>query len=204
MTRQADNADIVSEILATKLSADTEILSCFLQLFFHLDVAERLTVVIALSRQSVKFFGCGQLDGLHNCISRGAANNEGEVIGGARRSTEGLHLGNQVVEKLLRREQSLGLLEEHRFVGRTAAFSYKEEFVGVAFGGVEVNLSRQVGACVLLIIHVERHGLAVAQVFFGVGLVDALGNVFSIVNTSPNLLPFLGNDCGSTGVLAGW
>ena len=158
---------------------------------------------LPLGGQAVELLGGGQLDGLHDRVGRGAADDEGEVVGRAGRGAERLHLGDQVVEQLLGGEQRLGLLVEHGLVGGAAALGDEEELVGVTLGGVEVDLRRQVGAGVLLLVHVERDGLGVAQVLLGVGLVDALGDVFLVVDAGPDLLALLGDDGGGAGVLAG-
>ncbi len=200
---QADDADVVGKVFTAELGTDAEVLGCLLQFLFQLDITEGLAVIIADRWQIVELLGSCQLDGLHDCVGRGAADDEGEVVRGTGCGAESFHLGDQVVKELLRGEQRLGLLEEHGLVGGAAAFCHEQELVGVALCGVKVDLRRQVGAGVLLFVHIEGNGLAVAQVLFGVGLEDPFGNIFGIVNTGPDLLTLLGNDSRRSGVLAG-
>ena len=67
-------------------------------------------------------------------------------------------------EQALRVEQRLGLLEQEALVRRAAALGHEQEVVRVAVGRVELDLRRQVRAGVLLVEHVERRDLRVAQV----------------------------------------
>ncbi len=89
------------------------LLGGFEQAVFQFDVAEGLAVLVAFGRQAVEVLGGGQLDGLHGGVGRGAADDEGDVVGRAGGGAEGLHLVDQVLEQLLRGEQRLGLLVEH-------------------------------------------------------------------------------------------
>ena len=93
-------------------------------------------MVVAFGWQAIKFLGRCQLDRLHDGVSRGATDHESEVVGRAGCGTEGLHLGDEEIEQLIRSQQCLGLLEEHGLVGRTATLGHEEEFVSVAFGRV--------------------------------------------------------------------
>ena len=53
MARQADDANIVSEIFTAELRTEAEVLSCELQLIFQLNIAEGLAVLVAFGRQAV-------------------------------------------------------------------------------------------------------------------------------------------------------
>ena len=203
VARQADDAYVMGKVLAAELGTNAEFLGGFLQFFFQFNVAESLAMIVAFGRQAVKFLGGREFNGLHHRVGRGAANNEGEVVGRAGCRAESLHLGDQIVKQFLRGEQRLGLLEEHGLVGGSATFCHKQELVGIAFCGVKVDLCRQVGAGVFFVIHVECDSLAVTQVLFCVGFEDPFGNVFSVIHTGPDLLSLLGDDGCGAGILAG-
>ena len=101
-------------------------------------------------------------------------------------------------------EQRFCFLKEVGFVGRTAAFGYKQEFILVAVTGYEVNLSRQVSACVHLVVHIECRILRVAQVFLCVGFVNAFGEGFFVGTVGPHVVAFFGIHSGSAGILTKW
>ena len=76
--------------------------------------------------------------------------------------------------------------------------------ISIAFGGVEIDLCGKVGHRVDFLIHRERRGLRVAEVFLRVSFVDAFGEKLRIIAAGPDLLAFLADDRRSTGVLAKW
>ena len=82
----------------------------------------------------------------------------------AGRGAERLHLLEEPRQQRLLVEQRLGLLEQVALVGAAAALGHEQELVGVAVDGGDLDLGRQVVAGVLLVVHVERRHLAVAQV----------------------------------------
>ena len=200
---EANDADVVGKVLAAELGADAELLRGDEELVLQLDVAEGLAVLVPLGRQAVEVTGGGELDRLHAGVGRGAADDESDVIGGAGGGAEVLHLLDQVLLQLLRGEEGLGLLIEHGLVGAAATLGHEEELVVGVVGGEDVDLRREVGAGVDLLVHIQRHGLAVAQVLFGVGLVNPLADVLGVIDSGPDLLPLLGDDGGGAGVLAG-
>ena len=102
-----------------------------------------------------------------------AADHDREVIGRARGGAERAQLLVEEREQALRVQERLGLLVQVALVRRAAALGHEQELVGVAVVGVELDLRRQVGAGVLLLVHVERRELRVAQVARLVGLEDA-------------------------------
>ena len=159
-------------------------------------------MLVAVRGQAVQFLGGGQLDGLHALVGRGAADDKGDMVGRAGGRAQVFHLLDQELVELVRGQQRLGLLVEHGLVGGAAALGHEDELVVVAVGGQDVDLGRQVGAGVDLLVHVQGHGLGVAQVFLGVGLVDALGEPLLVLDAGPDLLPFLGGHGGGAGVLA--
>jgi hypothetical protein len=94
------------------------------------------------------------------------------------------------------------LLEKKQFVGGAAAFGDEEEFVFGALARVEVDLGGEVGARVYFFEKIERGDLGVAEIFFRVGLVNALREILGIVSIGPHLLTFFGEDGAGAGVLA--
>ena len=124
------------------------------------------------------------------------------MVGRAGGGAEGFHFLEAEFLEAFGIEEGLGFLIEEGFVGRAAAFGDEEEFVGVSFGGVEVDLGGEVGLGVDLLVHGEWCGLGVAEVFLGVGAVDAFGEEFGIVAAGPDVLAFFSDDGGGAGVLA--
>ncbi len=202
MARQADDAHVEGEIFTAELGADAALLGDFQDELFGLQTTERTALVVPRGGQLVVVFGGGQLDGFEAGLGAGAADHEGEVVGRAGGGAEvGEFVGDELFEALGVKER-LGFLEEKRLVGGAASFGDEEEFVVGALGCIEIDLRRQVRAGVDLVEHVDGGGLRVAQIFLGVGLVDALGNPFGVVGAGPDLLAFFGDDRGGAGVLA--
>ena len=63
VARQADHADIVSEVFTTKLRTQTQVLRFLEQFLFELNIAERLAVLVAFGWQRVVVAGGGELNG---------------------------------------------------------------------------------------------------------------------------------------------
>ena len=118
--------------------------------------------------------------------------------------TESTHFLDQVVLQLARGEQRFGFLVEIGFVGRTAAFGDAEEFVLITVDAVEIYLCGQVGAGVDLFVHIQRRVLRVAQVIFGIRVVNTVGQRRFITAAGPDALAFFTNDNRRAGVLTGW
>ena len=117
-----------------------------------------------------------ELGGLHGELGRRPADDNSEVVGRACRGAEGLQLLEQPRQQRLLVEQRLGLLEEVRLVGAPAPFGDEQELVGVTVDGADLDLRRQVGPRVALLVHRQRGHLAVAQVRREVGLLHAGGD----------------------------
>jgi hypothetical protein len=110
-----------------------------------------------------------------------------------------LHLADQELQKAVRGQQRLRLLEEGGLVGRATSFRHEEKPVGVAIHRLDVDLGRQVGTGVDLPVHVERYGLRVTEILFGISLVHTLREGHLILPAGPHLLPFFGDDgCGAS------
>ena len=100
-------------------------------------------------------------------------------------------------------EQRLGLLEQQALVRRAAALGHEQELVRVAVGRVDLDLGGQVRAGVLLVVHVERRELRVAQVVVGVGVEDAARDRFAVAAAGEHELALLAHHDRGAGVLAG-
>ena len=57
MARQAHDANIVGEVFAAELRAETEVLRLHQQFLFQLNIAEGLTMFVAFGRQAVVVLG---------------------------------------------------------------------------------------------------------------------------------------------------
>lgn len=174
MTRQADDAHVECKVFAAKLGADAALAGGLKHLRFEFDIAEGAAMLVAGGGQAVVILRGGEFDVFHRRFSRGAADDEGEVVRRARGSAERDHLVGQKLHDALRIEHGASLLIEEGFVRRAAAFGDEEELVGVAIGGIQIELRGQVGAGVLFVEHVQRGVLRVAQVVLRVGEIDAL------------------------------
>ena len=106
----------------------------------------------------------GELGRLDGELRRRAADHDGQVVRRAGGGAERLHLVEHPRQQRRLVEQRLGLLEQVALVGAAAALGDEQELVGVAVDGGDLDLGRQVGAGVDLVVHRERRHLAVAQV----------------------------------------
>ena len=156
----------------------------------------------ALRREGVEVVRRGQLGGLHGELGRRPADDDGEVVRRARRRAERLHLLEDPRQQRRLVEQRLGLLVEVRLVGAAAALGDEQELVLVAVDGGDLDLGRQVGAGVLLLVHRERRHLAVAQVRREVGLLDPGGDRRLVAAAGEHELALLALDDRGAGVLA--
>ncbi len=82
MARQPDDPHVVAEVFAAELGADAHLLSHLVDLRLHLQVAERLSVIVAARGQGVEVARAGQLDRFQGQLRRGAADDDGQVVGG--------------------------------------------------------------------------------------------------------------------------
>ena len=124
------------------------------------------------------------------------------MVGRTGGRAERLHFFHQEFLQGARIQEGLGLLVEIGLVGRAAALGQEEELVLIARGGVDVDLRRQVGLGVDLLVHVQRRVLGVAQVLLGIGGVDAGRKHLGVVTAGPHVLALLGDHAGRAGVLA--
>ena len=91
---------------------------------------------------------------------------------------------------------------EVSLIGRATSLSDKEELILIALGRHQVDLRGKVAPCIDLTVHIEGRILRKAEVVARVGVVDAVREVLLVASTSPDVLTFLTQDDGGTGVLA--
>ena len=201
VARQADHAHVVAEVLAAELRADARLLRQLHDRGLQLEVADGVAALTAPGGQIVEVAAARQLDGLECELGRRAADDDGEMIGRAGGGAEHAQLLLDEGEQRRRVEQRLGLLEEERLVGRAAALGDEQEMVFVPRDGVELDLRRQVGAGVHLLVHAERRELRIAQVGARVSLVDAARQRRFVVAAGPHPLALLAEHDRRAGVL---
>ena len=202
MARQADDAHVVGEIFAAELRAESDLVRLFQHLLLQFHVAERASRGVARGGQVVVVVGGGELHGQQVLLCRGAADDEGNVVGGASRRAEALHLLYHERHQRGGVQDGLGLLVQVSLVGRAASLGNAEETVFHTFRSLDVNLCGEVALGVHLLIHAQRGVLAVAQVLLRISLVDAFREGLLIAIAGPHLLAFLAVDDGRAGVLA--
>ena len=209
VARQPDDANVVAEIFAAELRADAERLRHLLDLALHVPVAEGVAVLGAVLRQRVVIFAGGELDRLHGHFRRGAADDDGEMVGRAGRGAERQHLLLEEGEHSFTGKDRRRPLEQKSLVGGAAALGDEQELVGgvgrAIFGlalGVDLDLRRQVGAGVLLLEHGNGRKLRIAQVAFEIRIARALGERRFVAAVGPDKPALLAHDDRGAGVLA--
>ena len=206
VARQPDHAHVVAEIFAAELRADAERLRHLLDLPLHLAIAEGMAVLGAVLRQRVVIFAGGELDRLHGHLGGGAADDDGEMVGRARRGAERQHLLLEERQQPIARQDRRRRLEQKRFVGRAAALGDEQKLVGRvgvarAFG-IKLDLRRHVGARVPLLEHRDRRELRIAQIALEIRIARALGERRLVVALGPDQPALLAHDDRGAGVLA--
>ena len=173
MARHADHTHVMAEVLAAELRADAHLARHLQNRLLHLQVAEGAAELVAARVQVVEVLGGGQLHGLQTGLSGGSADDDGEMVRGARSGAQRLDLRLDEGHQTLRRQQRLCLLEEVRLVGRAAALRHEHKLVLVARDREEVDLRGEVGLRVHLLVHRQRSVLTVAQVQLRVSVVTS-------------------------------
>ena len=201
VARQPHHAHVEREVLPAELSADPGVLRGVEQLALEVGVAERLSLFVALGRESIQVSGGGELHGHEGSLGRGSTDHERQVVGRTRRRPQRLHLRRQERDQAVGIEQRLGLLEQVGLVGRPPTLSDEQEPVLHSVGGQDVDLGRQVVARVLLVVDGERDGLRVAQILPGVRVDYPLCERGRVIAAGPHLLPLLGIHGGRARVL---
>ena len=206
MARQPDHAHVVAEILAAELRADAERLRHLLDLAFHLLVAEGVAVLGAVLGQGVVVFAGRKLDRLHRHLGRGAADDDGEMVGRAGGGAERQHFLFQERQQPFARQDRRHRLEQERFVGRAAALGDEQKLVGGVMLaralGVDFHLRRHVRARVLFLEHRNRRELRVAEIALEIGVAGALGERRLVAAVGPDQPALLAHDDRGAGVLA--
>mmetsp|Transcript_21332 Transcript_21332/g.46606 ORF Transcript_21332/g.46606 Transcript_21332/m.46606 type:complete len:232 (-) Transcript_21332:493-1188(-) len=192
----------MAEILAAKLGTNIGLTRHLQDLGLPLQVTEGTAVCIAGGWQAVEVPYAGQLDELEVLLRTEPANDDCQVVGRAGGRAQALDLVQQEGLQGGRVQHGLGLLVQAGLVGTAASLGDEQEVVCVARSGVELNLSRQVAACVLLGEHVQRCHLGVPEVGLRVGPVHALAEGLLVLTIRPNVLPTLANNNAGAGVLA--
>ena len=188
MARAADNADIVHQILAAELRADSGLLANVQNLFFHFEIAENAPAFGTRRRNVVQVTAAGELHRMRVHLGASSANNNRQVVRRASRRAESLHFFRQKFFQGLRVEERFRHRPVIRLVRRAAAFGHKEKFHFRTFLCMNIDLGGQIAGGILFFVHRKRSDLAVAQIFCRVGVVNAFGNRCGVVESGPNLL----------------
>lgn len=202
MTRHTDHADIVSEILTAELSAEADIVGSFEELLLEFDIAESMTILIALSWEIVIILDRSLLDSGEVGFSRRTTDDESDMIGRTSGSAESLHLLDKERHESFLIEDSLSLLIEISLICRSTTLSHEEELILIAFGGMDFDLRREVATGINLIIHIEGSILRIAEIILGISLINTLRDHLLIVAACPDLLTLIGGADRSAGILA--
>ena len=202
---QADNANIVSQILAAELCSKAYFVGLDKQFLLQIRVTEGASSLISRRGQVVIILDATQFHGEKILFSRRAADDKADVIGWAGSGSKALHLlDEEGKQRAFVLNGSLCHGVEIGLVGRTATLCHHDEAVFSAFGSLDVDLRGQVAFCVYLVIHVERGVLRVAEIVAGVRIVHAAAKCFLVVKVGPDALSFLSVDDCSACILAEW
>src|SRR5690606_2459163 len=124
VARQADDANVVAEVLASELGADAGRLREREHLPFELEGAKAVTALAAGRRKRVEVTRRCELRRLQRVLRRGPADDDREVVRRARRRAEAAELALDEREHSLRVEERLRLLEEVALVRRSPALRH--------------------------------------------------------------------------------
>src|SRR5947208_12101074 len=131
----------MAEIFAAELRADAERLRQLVHLLLHGAVAEGVAVLGTKRGQIVEIAAGGKLHRLHRQLRRGAADDDGEVVGRAGGGAERQNLLLEKRDHAVVGEDRRRRLKEKRLVGRAAAFVDEQKivFVLVLYGSLGVD-----------------------------------------------------------------
>ncbi len=202
VARQADHADVVAEIFAAELGADTGRLGQLVDFLFHGEIAERMAEFRARCRQVVEIARGGELHGLQVHFGGGAADDDRQVIGRAGGRAERQDLLLQELDQTVVGQKGRRALEQEGLVGRSAALGHEQELVGVLAFRIELDLRRHVVGGVLFLKHRQRRELRIAQVLLEIGIARAFAEGGFIGAVGPDPAALLAHDDGRAGVLA--
>mmetsp|Transcript_260 Transcript_260/g.593 ORF Transcript_260/g.593 Transcript_260/m.593 type:complete len:337 (+) Transcript_260:962-1972(+) len=202
MARHANDLHIMAEVFAPKLRPDAH-LACHVEnLLLPFQVSECAAIRITAGGQPIQVPAAGHLHCLEVLFCAQAPNNHGQVVGGAGGCPQGLDLLIQECLQGFGVQQSLGLLVQHCLVSRATPLGNEEHFILVAGCSIQLNLGRQIAACVLFSEHVLWGNLRVPEVGLRVRFPHTLAEVLLILAIRPHVLPALAHDDGGASVLA--
>ena len=153
VTSQADDPDVVAEILTAELCANAEALRHLVDLGLEFEIAESLAVLVAARRQGIEVTAARELHHLHGELGRRAADDDGQVIGGTGRRPQRFHFLLEEAHHGIGVEQGARLLEQEGFVRRSAAFGDEQELVSVSLVRIELDLGGQIAPCIDFFVH---------------------------------------------------
>ena len=198
---QTDNAYVVCQIFTAELCAESDTVRFFQDLFFQLDVTECSSEFVSGRGQTIVVVGGCQFHGEQVFLGRSPADDECNVIGRTGCRTQCFHFFHQERNECPGVENGFRFLVEVCLIRRSTAFGDAEEFILHTFGSFQVDLCGKITFGIYFVVHGKGRVLGVAQVFLGIGFVNAEGESFFIAISRPDLLAFLSvNDC-RTGVL---
>ncbi len=200
---QAHHTDVVGQVFAAELGAQTNLLGLFQKLFFQIDVTESTAGFVTRGGQVVVELDAGQLHGEKVLFGRCAADHESDVVRRAGGRTEGFHLLHQEGDEgAFVLDGGLGHGVEVRLVGAAAALGYHNETVFISLGGLDVYLGREVALGVDLVVHIQGSILAVAEVLLGIRIENAQAQGLFVLKIRPDSLALFTVDNGRSGILA--
>ncbi len=203
MTRQTNHTDVMSQILATKLSSKTNLVSFLQQLLFQIHVAECTSRLVTRRWQRVIVFDRSELHRQEVLLSRRTTNHESNVVRRTSRRAETLHLLHQEWEQsTLVLNGSLSHWVEVSLVSRTTTLRHHHEAVFSTFRSLNINLSREVTLRVHLVVHIQWSILRVAEVVLRESVEHTFRQRLFVLKARPHLLALFAVDDSRTRVLA--
>mmetsp|Transcript_13912 Transcript_13912/g.29698 ORF Transcript_13912/g.29698 Transcript_13912/m.29698 type:complete len:690 (-) Transcript_13912:273-2342(-) len=202
--RQANDADVVTKVLAPELRPDAKVPRHVQNVIFPFDVPEGAAgrVRISFRRQGIVILRRGQLDRLEVLFRAKTSDNDRQVVRRTGRRADRFDVRLQEGFHATRVQKSLRLLIEKRFVGRPAALGDEQKVILVALRPEDVHLRRKIVPRILLVEHGQGSDLAVPQVQLGVGIVRAAGEMLVVVSVGQDPMAPLSHDDGRSRVLA--
>eukprot|EP00755_Sulcionema_specki_P009002 Sspe_Gene.42468::Locus_20612_Transcript_1_4_Confidence_0.429_Length_2344::g.42468::m.42468 len=204
MTGQPDDPHVMAKVFPPKLRTHPQLPCHVKDALLPLQVPEGTPVVISTRGEVVEVPCTRELHSLQSHLSRQTTDDEGKVVRRAGCGTKSLDV---LVKELLQGlfvEQGFGALVEEGLVRGPTPLGEVQEVVLVPFGGVQLDLGREVSPRILLFEHCLWGYLRVPQITTGVGVVHPSGDPLRIVSRNVHILPALPNHNGRPRVLARW
>mmetsp|Transcript_98253 Transcript_98253/g.273296 ORF Transcript_98253/g.273296 Transcript_98253/m.273296 type:complete len:417 (+) Transcript_98253:294-1544(+) len=198
MPGHPNDPDVMDEVLASELRTDPQAMAHREDLLLPLGVSVRTSMVVSCLRKVVEVPRRRELHRLQAELRRETADDDGQMVWGARGRAQGHDLLSNEGFQGLWVQQGLRLLVQVGLVGRATALGHEHELVLVAPGRIDLQLCGQIALRVLLGEHSDRRDLGVAQVPLGVSIVNAVRQVFLVLPVSPDEhAPFAHADGGA-------